>query len=57
MIDQFDCDKYERPVAVEIFKCFNCSNSIYEGQYYWDLEQGTLCEECIDNMREVAENA
>lgn len=57
MLDQFDGDRYERPVAKEMYVCANCGGIIHEGEYYWDLEEGLICEECIDMWREVAENA
>ena len=33
------------------FKCDLCKESIYEGDKYWTLEDGTVvCEYCIANM-------
>lgn len=56
MLDQFDnYEAYERPIAKEMYICSNCGDVIHEGECFWDLEQGITCEECIENMREVAE--
>ena len=37
--------------------CVNCGFPIYEGEPFWDLPGGIVCDVCVDNMsgREMAE--
>lgn len=47
------CPNAPEPPAV--FICSNCGESIYNGDYYWDIMNEQFCENCVDEARKVAE--
>jgi formylmethanofuran dehydrogenase subunit E len=51
-IDQVERDGY--PTAEPVFKCDKCGKTIYEGNYYYAIGDETICEDCINDFREVA---
>jgi len=41
--------RQEQPRAVEVDRCSQCSNSIYEGEEYYSFNGETVCQECLDS--------
>lgn len=33
-----------------IFNCVICGDSIVDGDFYWDSQDGCICEDCLDEM-------
>ena len=49
--DACSCDGCPEQMGNEPhLNCVNCGFSIYEGEPYWDLPGGIVCDVCIDNM-------
>ena len=47
------CPNADEPKAC--FICSGCGDPIREGEDYWDIMGEQWCEECIDDLRRVAE--
>lgn len=43
------------PDPPSVFVCSGCGDDIRDGDYVWHILGEQFCEECIENMREVAE--
>ena len=49
--DACSCDGCPEQMGNEPhLNCVNCGFPIYEGEPYWDLPGGIVCDVCIDNM-------
>lgn len=57
MLDQFDYDLYERPLAKALDRCDECGDDICEGEEYYYIENVTICLDCIDKFKKEAEYA
>lgn len=45
---------YEEPLATTIYVCDNCGDSIFEEEYYYEIDNEIICEECIREYRKTA---
>lgn len=53
-----DCSydyRHENPQAKKIYTCSCCGYGIYNGDAYWNLSGQIVCEECINNLKQIAE--
>lgn len=37
-----------------VYCCEICGAEIYEGDYWWDVNDMILCEDCVNDMRRTA---
>lgn len=38
-----------------IFRCGQCDKDIYEFSYYYEIHNQIICEECVEEMKLIAE--
>lgn len=43
------CPNADEPEA--IYFCESCGNGIFKGDYYWDIDEMIICENCIEDMK------
>lgn len=43
--------RYERPTPKKICECNECGDNIYIGDAYWEIEDKTYCEDCINEFK------
>lgn len=43
--------RFEHDKLIEVDKCYICKDSIYEGEIYYDINNKSYCENCIDEAR------
>lgn len=36
-------------------RCVKCQEKIFDGDDYWDMDDGIWCEDCIDEHHKIAE--
>lgn len=55
---QMPCDSRcpNAPEAHAVYECVLCGEPIREGDYFYNLDGASYCEECIENAREEAES-
>lgn len=46
----------ERKPRTVADNCCNCGGEIYLGEAYWDIDDKTYCEECIEDMKAYKED-
>lgn len=47
--------RYENPQAKKIYNCSCCGYGIYIGDAYWNISGQIICEECIEHLKNEAE--
>ena len=49
-------NRYENPIAKEVYECSDCGCGICIGDYYYDLEDNFICETCMDERKKECED-
>lgn len=52
--DKYSLTGEEQRSDLPLYECAGCGVGIYEGDTYYDLEDGDYCVECIGNFRRTA---
>ncbi|MDU7212510.1 hypothetical protein [Clostridium sp.] len=47
--------RHENPQAKKIYTCSCCGYGIYIGDAYWNISGQIICEECIEHLKNEAE--
>lgn len=47
--------RHENPQAKLIYTCSNCGWGIYIGDAYWNISGQMICEDCIEHLKNEAE--
>lgn len=47
--------RHENPQAKKIYTCNCCGGGVYVGDAYWNISGQIICEECIEHLKNEAE--
>lgn len=47
--------RHENQQAKKIYTCSCCGYGIYNGDAYWNISGQIICEECIEHLKNEAE--
>ena len=47
-------DRQETPELEAKFHCDFCGNPLYEGETFYEIDNGKMCESCLESFRRFA---